>query len=117
YGHPTTIERSRQENPANHLRHCRTPSVGRGNLWTLQAPAGRAKRGPGHDLAGRSETRAHAAGSAWVGDAGARRHPVDPGADGLASGTLGIASWGYRQARFHHYGTERPNVTARGTGR
>src|SRR6266446_6054245 len=95
YGHSTTIKCSRQKDPTDRLCHRRTPPRRRGKLWTLQAPACRAKRGPGDNLAGRGEARSHAAGSPRVGDACSRRHSMDPRADGLASGALGIASGGH----------------------
>src|SRR6266704_1055225 len=106
YGHTKTIQRSRQENPANCLRHRGNHPDGRSDLRAFPAAARRTIGGPRHHLAGRGEARADAARGARIGDAGSRGDSLDPGADGLASGALGIASGGYRQAGFHHYGTE-----------
>src|SRR6266568_2887385 len=78
YGHTKTIQRSRQENPPNCLRHRGNHPDGRSDLRAFPAAARRTIGGPRHHLARRSEARAHATRGARIGDAGSRGESLDP---------------------------------------
>src|SRR6266581_7110710 len=117
YGYTETTKRKGQDDPSDRLwRGNDHHSWGR-NAGPFPAAARGTDRGCGYALAGYGEARTDAAGSPRPGDAGSRRHPVDPGADGLESGPNRSPARGHCEAQLRHIGIERPAVTEGPAGR
>src|SRR5256884_576743 len=117
YGYTTTFQRAGKKNPPNYLRRRGIPADRRRELRAFASAARGTHRGPGDDLAGRSETRTDAARGAWLGNAGTGRHSLDSGTNQRHGRTNRSAARRHRAPEFGHSGTQRSPAATRPVGR